>query len=61
MNKRAKNIHKIQNNVKTLASPAPTSQSNEYVPLPLNDITNSLTADSSDIFDFIPEIKGKKY
>ncbi len=61
MNKQTQKKSKDKKAVKELASPMPTSHSDEYVPKPLNSIDDSLKADSSEIFDFIPELKGKKY
>lgn len=61
MSKKNKNKSKDTKAVKELASPVPTSHSDEYVPKPLNSINDTSKADSSEIFDFIPELKGKKY
>ncbi len=43
------------------AGPVPTAHSEEFVPKPLNSLPKTPTEDSSDVFDFIPQLKSEKY
>lgn len=61
MNKKKSKKTSQNKTVRASASPTATSSSNEYVPIPINKLDNEMNADSSEIFDFIPELKGKKY
>lgn len=44
-----------------LAGPYPTAHSNEFVPIPLDQIPTDSPRASEDIFDFIPTPKNNKY
>lgn len=42
-----------------LAGPSPTAHSEEFVPLPLNSLSDVPKNGSDEIFDFIPELRTK--
>lgn len=44
-----------------LAGPVPTANSEEFVPRMLENMPAIPTDDSSDVFDFIPQLKSEKY
>lgn len=44
-----------------LAGRVPTANSEEFVPKPLDVLPKHPTDDSSDIYDFIPQLKSEKY
>ncbi|MBQ7638709.1 MAG: hypothetical protein IJS90_07405 [Clostridia bacterium] len=61
MRNKAKKEKRPNSHDPRLAADVPTANSAEFVPSLYPDQTDTAPFDSSEIFDFIPEIKGNKF
>jgi|GEM_PF-2808503 len=61
MSKNKRKAKKLNSPDPRLAADVPTANSAEFVPSLNPDLLDTAPYDSSEVFDFIPEIKGNKF